>query len=102
MASIIPFPVRPTSAEPESLERLVRALASMDAALADQRVCVAKGYKKLSELDEIRTTLFDDLQLHQTNLRLLEDGVSLLRNKARLLADQLTQLPPDAAPAYLG
>ncbi|MEA2740357.1 MAG: hypothetical protein QOH05_3664 [Acetobacteraceae bacterium] len=81
-ASIIPFPMRPRPAEPAPEERLARALASLNEALAEQRIAVATWRAALGDLKETTNGLQDSLQRYRTNLGSLGDSVSALRDKA--------------------
>jgi ABC-type transporter Mla subunit MlaD len=89
-AQIIAFPVRPKPAamrvaEPQPQDRLARALESLNAALAEQRVALAAWRSALGELKATTTGLGDNLQTYQANLRSLGDSVSSLNAKARSL-----------------
>jgi hypothetical protein len=95
-ASIIPFPPRAKPAEPAEPtpeQRLARALLSLNAALAEQRVAVAAWRDVLLELKTSTTNLNDSLQRYRANLRTLGHSVSSLQSKARSLeawADSVT------------
>jgi hypothetical protein len=100
-ASIIPFPVRTRPAEATSPDRLVRALASLQAALEDQRIAVAAWREVLTELKTSTTGLHESLKAYRTNLQTLGDSVSALRDKAQSLeawADTVTAANPDWDP----
>ena len=84
-ASIIPFPARPKLAAPAPEDRLVKALASLNAALADQRTAVAGWRDVLAELKKTTTGLDESLQNYRSNLRSLGTSVSSLHAKARSL-----------------
>ncbi|MGD0103004.1 MAG: hypothetical protein ABSC06_03085 [Rhodopila sp.] len=84
-ASIIPFPTRSKPAEPTPEERLARALVSLNAALAEQRVAVSAWRDVLGELKTTTAGLQDSLQRYRTNLRTLGNSVSSLHAKARSL-----------------
>jgi len=84
-ADILPFPGRPKSAEPTPEERLIRALESLNAALAEQRVAVAAWREVLVELKTTTTGLHDSLQRYRANLLTLGDSVSVLHTNARAL-----------------
>jgi hypothetical protein len=84
-AAIIPFPVRPRPADPAPEERLARALASLNCALADQRVALAAWRDVLGELKVTTVGLHDSLQRYRNNLQTLGNSVSVLQSKARSL-----------------
>lgn len=84
-ASIIPFPVRPKPDAPAPQERLARALDSLNAALADQKVAIAAWREVLGELKATTTGLDESLQRYRSTLRTLGNSVSSLRAKARTL-----------------
>ncbi len=84
-ASIIPFPVRAKPAVLSGEQRLTKALASLNAALADQRVAVAAWREVLGELKTSTTKLDESLQSYRANLRTLGTSVSSLHAKARSL-----------------
>lgn len=89
-AAIIPFPIRPKPvrvqpavATPE--DRLARALASLNAALADQRTAVSAWRDVLGELKATTSGLDENLQRYRSNLRSLGTSVSALHAKVRSL-----------------
>jgi ABC-type transporter Mla subunit MlaD len=86
-ATIIPFPARvkpgPVVATPE--DRLARALASLNAALAEQKSAVAAWRDVLGELKTTTAGLDESLQRYRSNLRSLGTSVSALHAKARSL-----------------
>lgn len=84
-ADIIPFPARPKLAEPAAEDRLARALASLNAALAEQRVAIAAWRESLAALKAATDGLGDSLQRYHSNLGTLGDSVSALRTKAQSL-----------------
>ena len=84
-ASIIPFPTRQKPTAPDPQERLVRALESLNAALADQKIAIAAWRDVLGELKASTNSLDDSLQHYRSNLRTLGTSVSALRAKARSL-----------------
>jgi chromosome segregation ATPase len=97
-ASIIPFPARMRPAQATSQDRLVRALASLQAALEDQRIAVAAWREVLAELKTSTAGLHDSLKTYRTNLQTLGASVSVLRDKAQSLeawADTVTAANPD-------
>jgi hypothetical protein len=85
-ATIIAFPpVRPTprSAPTEDgQERLRRALAGLDSAIAGQRVAVAAWRKSLAELGTVVSGLGESLQRYRGNLDTLGTRVSGLNAQA--------------------
>ena len=84
-ATIIPFPARSKPEVPAAQERLARALASLNAALADQKVAVAAWRNVLGELKATTAGLDDSLHHYRASLRTLGTSVSSLRSKARAL-----------------
>ena len=86
-AAIIPFPARlksaPVVATPE--DRLARALASLNAALADQKAAVAAWRDVLGALKATASGLDESLQRHRSNLRSLGTSASALHAKVRSL-----------------
>jgi hypothetical protein len=84
-AIVIPFPVRPKPEPPSPQERLSRALESLNAALADQKVAVAAWRDVLGELKATTAGLDDSLQHYRVTLRTLGTSVSSLRAKTRAL-----------------
>jgi hypothetical protein len=86
-ALIIPFPVRPKPASPDPNVRLAVALASLNAALAEQRVAVAAWRQALGELKTTTAGLHEGLQRYKGNLQALGNSVSALAAKARSLEE---------------
>ncbi len=84
-ADIIPFPVRAQAAEIRPEDRLTRALASLNAAMEEQRVAVAAWREALGALKTTTTGLSDSLQRYRSNLDTLSGSVSSLHDKARSL-----------------
>jgi hypothetical protein len=83
-AVIIPFPSRPkVQARPD--ERLSKALESLNAALAEQRVALAAWRGALGELKETTTGLGESLQRYRTSLGSLSGSVATLHDQARSL-----------------
>jgi hypothetical protein len=86
VAQIIPFPVRGSTAspppQPEGQERLTRALASLNAALADQRVAMAAWCGALSELKQTTENLSGGLQRYHNSLGALGERVAVLKGEA--------------------
>jgi hypothetical protein len=83
-AVIIPFPPRP-KVEPRPEDRLARALESLNAALAEQRVALAAWRGALGQLKETTTGLGESLQRYHTSLGSLGGGVATLHDQARSL-----------------
>lgn len=77
--------VAPRDLTPE--QRLTRALASLDAALADQRVAVAAWRDGLVTLKTATAGLAHSLHRYRTNLDALGISVSALRDKTRSLQE---------------
>ncbi len=86
-ASIIPFPSRAKPATPAPEQRLAVALASLNAALAEQRVAVTAWREVLAELKTTTAGLHEGLQRYRGNLAALGDSVSAVGAKARLLEE---------------
>ena len=84
-ADIIPFPVRVQPEEIRPEDRLTRALASLNAAMEEQRVAVAAWRDALGELKATTTGLSDSLQRYRSSLSTLSGSVSSLHDKARSL-----------------
>jgi hypothetical protein len=86
-AVIIPFPVRTKSAEsqleePRAEDRLAKALASLNAALAEQKVALAAWREALGALQASTSGLGQSLQRYQSSLGTLAGNVNALRDKA--------------------
>ncbi len=99
-AEIIRFPLRPQAAVrlDEGQERLRRALATLDHAIADQRVAVATWRKAIGELGSVVSGLGDSLQRYRGNLDKLGERVAGLHGQAvRLekLAESVQAAPRD-------
>jgi hypothetical protein len=89
-AVIIPFPVRPKPADCASEERapeerLARALASLNQALAEQLVAIATWRDALGQLKGTANGLRGSLLTYQANLQTLGDSVSAVHEKATSL-----------------
>jgi hypothetical protein len=84
-ATIIAFPPRPTPAASPPVDRLTRALESLNTAMLQQRAALAAWRGALGELKATTTGLGESLQHYRTNLRSLGDSVSALQDKARSL-----------------
>ncbi len=104
VAQIIPFPARRLPAPdvtepppaPAGQERLVRALASLNAALADQRAAMAAWQGALAELKQTTQSLTGGLQRYHSSLGALGTKVASLREEAVRLeawADQVLDGP---------
>jgi hypothetical protein len=94
-AKIIPFPTRPVAPPVETPhERLTRALATLNAALAEQRVAITAWRGALSELKTTATGLGESLQHYRGSLDVLEGGVAKLHSKATGLRDWAEQAVP--------
>ncbi len=94
-AKIIPFPARVVAAPVETPhERLVRALATLNAALAEQRVAIAAWRGALADLRTTATGLGESLQHYRGSLDVLEHGVGTLHTKATALRDWADQTAP--------
>ncbi len=82
-AEIIPFPTRQV-AQPVELphERLGRALTTLNAALAEQRLAIAAWRGALAELKTTATGLGESLQRYRDSLGTLGEGVAALHTQA--------------------
>ena len=100
VAQIIPFPARrPPASEatvpppaPEGQARLALALASLNAALADQRAAMAAWQGALADLKQTTQSLSGGLQRYHNSLGDLGTKVASLREEAVKLeswADQV-------------
>jgi ABC-type transporter Mla subunit MlaD len=96
-AEIIPFPVpqavppSPAAADPTGEERLRRALAALDAAVAGQRAAVAEWRRSLQQLGATMNGLGASLGRYRDSLTNLEGRVGSLNSQAVALeqwADQ--------------
>ena len=87
-AQIIPFPLRPPPAatQEDGQERLRRALAGLEAAVADQRKAVAAWRSALADLGTVVSGLGSSLQRYRGNLDTLGDRVAGLHARAVQLA----------------
>ncbi len=86
-AEIIPFPVRTQPMEPPPAamppeDRLERALESLNAAMAEQKVALAAWRGALGALQASTSGLGESLQRYQTSLGTLSGNVDALREKA--------------------
>jgi len=98
-AQIIPFPRSPrASADNDGQERLRRALAGLDAALAGQRLAISAWRKALGDLGTVVTGLGESLQQYRGNLDSLSDRVAGLNTQSVVLeriADTALLSQPD-------
>jgi septal ring factor EnvC (AmiA/AmiB activator) len=104
-AQIIAFPVAARAQANADAERLAKALAGLDAALAEQRVAVAAWRDSLAALKRSTGGLADSLGRFQAGLETLDADVSALNGRARALerwADdaiaQVGAVPASAVP----
>lgn len=82
-ATIIPFPAPPRVPDcQDGQERLRRALAGLDDAVAGQRAAVAAWRKALTELGSTMAGLGESLQRYRGSLDSLGDRVAGLHNQA--------------------
>jgi phage shock protein A len=85
-AQIIPFPNRQrTSTDSDGQERLRRALAGLDSALADQRLAIASWRKALGELGTVVSGLGQSLQQYRGSLDTLGDRIAGLHTQSVML-----------------
>ncbi len=81
-AQIIPFPLRRPPVQRDGTERLQRALAALDVAIANQRVAVAAWRSALADLSRVVSGLGDGLQRYRGSLDGLAVRVDSLRAQA--------------------
>jgi hypothetical protein len=81
-SQIIPFPARRGVTQEDGQERLRRALAGLDSAIAGQRIAVAAWRKALGELGTVVSGLGDSLQRYRGNLDTLSERVTGLHTEA--------------------
>ncbi len=91
-AAIIPFPgskratpVKAARSRTPVDDRLARALATLNAAVEEQRSAVKNWQAVIGELKTSTEGLREGLVRYQTSLAKLADGVSTLRDRARSL-----------------
>ena len=94
-ALVIPFPVRSKApvlrpkilqeTNPTPEQRLNRALASLNSAMAEQRAAVAAWRDGLVTLKTTTSRLADSLHRYRVNLDKLNNSVSALRDNAQSL-----------------
>ena len=84
-AQIIPFPLGRPPAQRDGNERLQRAIAALEAAIANQRVAVAAWRSALADLSRVVSGLGDGLQRYRGSL----DGLSVRVDSLRAQAVQL-------------
>jgi len=89
MGQIIPFPLRDTkppsaveASEPDGAARLARALASLNAALTDQRIAIAAWRSALAELKTTTEGLSAGLQRYHGNLGELGTRMAAIKEDA--------------------
>ncbi len=80
-----PSSVVPQSSLPQTDDRLMRALESLNAALAGQRAALAAWRGALGELKTTTSGLSESLKRYQSSLGSLSGSVSSLNDKARSL-----------------
>jgi hypothetical protein len=83
-AEIIPFPVKPAAPAPanDAQDRLARALASLDAALAEQRQAMSGWRESLDHLRKATTGLGLSMQRYDRTLGKLGLDVSALHTQS--------------------
>jgi ABC-type transporter Mla subunit MlaD len=94
-AQIIPFPLRRRPVQGDGHERLERALATLDTAIANQRAAVAAWRCALADLSRVVTGLGDGLQRYRGNL----DGLAVRVDALRAQAVQLERTAETARAA---
>jgi hypothetical protein len=93
-AQVIPFPLRRPLVQRDGNERLQRAIAALDSAIANQRVAVAAWRSALADLSKVVSGLGDGLQRYRGSL----DGLAVRVDSLRAQAIQLERTA-DAARA---
>jgi ABC-type transporter Mla subunit MlaD len=87
-AVIIPFPARPSLApDPDGQERLNRALASLDAAVAAQRMAVADWRLALVQLQATMRGLGQSMERYHDNLGELGTRMAAVNSQAHSLEE---------------
>ncbi len=81
-AQIIPFPQRSPAASQEGQERLRRALAGLESAVAEQSAAIAAWRSSLAELGTVVSGLNNSLQRYRGSLDTLDTRVSALHGQA--------------------
>jgi hypothetical protein len=81
-ADIIPFPARPKPADPNPEDRLARALASLNAAMVEQKAALAAWRGALGALQVSTGGLGESLQRYQASLGTLSGNVNALHDRA--------------------
>jgi hypothetical protein len=85
-ARVIPFPQRSRApTQDDGQERLRRALAGLDSALASQRLAIASWRKSLGELGMVVSGLGESLQQYRSSLDTLSDRVTGLHSQSLML-----------------
>lgn len=85
-AEIIPFPApKPTEPSAAGPERLRRALAALEEAVAGQRAAVAEWRRSLAQLGDTMGGLRGSLTHYRGSLNRLEQQVGVLHNQAATL-----------------
>ena len=84
-AQIIPFPLGRPPVQRDGNERLQRAIAALEAAIANQRIAVAAWRSALADLSRVVSSLGDGLQRYRDSL----DGLSVRVDSLRAQAVQL-------------
>ncbi len=80
--NIIPFPRRVAQVTEDGQERLCRALAGLDSALAAQRAAVASWRQSLADLHSVVSGLGGSLNRYRDSLDALGTRVSGLHSQA--------------------
>lgn len=94
-AQIIPFPLRRPPVQGDGNDRLQRALATLDTAIANQRIAVAAWRCALADLSKVVAGLGDGLQRYRGNL----DGLAVRVDALRAQAVQLERTAQTARAA---
>ncbi|HEY7581550.1 MAG TPA: hypothetical protein VH855_28470 [Acetobacteraceae bacterium] len=82
-ARVIPFPPRrPQATHEQTNERLTQALATLNAAIDNQRIAVAAWRGALADLGKVASGLGDSLQRYRSNLDGLAMRVGALHARA--------------------
>jgi hypothetical protein len=82
MAEIIPFPVRAQPLETQPEDRLARALAPLNTAMAEQKTALAAWRDALGALQVSTSGLGDSLKRYQKSLGTLGGQVAALHDQS--------------------
>ena len=91
-AAIIPFPQRLRPAAPVPEQRLVRALDTLETAMAEQRAAIVAWRDALGTLRTSTAGLDESLKRYRNSLRTLANSVSAMRVQTRALEAWATNM----------